>query len=176
MKYVVAGGVIGAAVAFVTLSGCRSIPKGAKPVTNFKKESYLGKWYEIARLDFKHEKNLNNVTANYSLNDDNTIRVLNQGFNYKKNKQEQATGKAKFRGAESVGALKVSFFGPFYSGYNVIAIDDQYQYALVFGKSLKYMWILSRTTNIPDDIKNEYLSIAKSIGYKTENLVWVEHN
>lgn len=176
MKYVITGGVIGATVAFLVLNGCKSIPKGAKPVTNFKKDKYLGKWYEIARLDFKHERNLNNVTADYSLNDDQTIRVVNRGYNYKTRENEQAIGKAKFRGDETVGALKVSFFGPFYSGYNVLAIDENYQYALVAGKNLKYLWILSRTTSIPEDIKDEYLSIAKSIGYNTDDLVWVEHN
>lgn len=72
--------------------------------------------------------------------------------------------------------LKVSFFGPFYSGYNVIALDDEYRYALVAGESLKYMWILSRETTIPDEIKTKYLKLAEEIGYNTSELIWVEHN
>ena len=72
--------------------------------------------------------------------------------------------------------LKVSFFGPFYSGYNVIAIDDEYRYALVAGKSLKYLWILSRETSIPVDIKDKYLKIAEEIGYDTSDLIWVKHD
>lgn len=72
--------------------------------------------------------------------------------------------------------LKVSFFGPFYSGYNVIALDKDYKYALVSGQSLDYLWILSRTTTIPDDVKQQYLKLASDLGYKTENLIWVEHN
>lgn len=72
--------------------------------------------------------------------------------------------------------LKVSFFGPFYSGYNVIAIDESYTYALVAGKSLKYLWILSRKTTIPQDIKDQYLTLAGEIGYNTSDLIWVQHD
>ena len=72
--------------------------------------------------------------------------------------------------------LKVSFFGPFYAGYNVLAIDKDYKYALVTGESLDYLWILSREKSIPAEIKEDYLQKAKDIGYKTEDLIWVEHN
>lgn len=152
-----------------------SIPEGAKAVSPFDSEKYLGKWYEIARIDFKHEKNLNNTTAEYSMKEDGTIKVDNRGFNTKKQEWEQAIGKAKFVKDKNVAMLKVSFFGPFYSGYNVIAIDDDYQYALVAGKNLDYLWILSRTTEIPEDVKNDYLGIASSVGYDTNRLLWVEH-
>lgn len=158
------------------LYSCATIPKGATAVTPFNKEKYLGKWYEIARLDFKFEKNLNNTTAEYSLRKDGKIKVDNNGYNVKTQKWKQAIGKAKFVGDENVAKLKVSFFGPFYSGYNVIAIDAEYKYALIFGKNTDYMWILSHETTIPENIKNDYLKIAKEIGYNTEELIWVEHN
>lgn len=156
-------------------SACVSIPKNVKPVEPFDADKYLGKWYEIARLDMRFERNLNNVTATYSMNDNGTIKVDNQGYDYEKGKWKQAIGKAKFLDKKDKGSLKVSFFGPFYSGYNVIAIDSDYQYALVAGSSEKYLWILSRTTTIPDDVKAEYLEIAQSSGYNTNDLVWVSH-
>ncbi len=164
------------AIMMIGFNSCVSIPKGAVAVKPFDKEKYLGKWYELARLDFKYERNLNNTTAEYSLNDNGTIKVDNKGYNTLKERWEQATGKAKFVGEENVAMLKVSFFGPFYSGYNVIAIDNDYKYALVAGKSLKYLWILSRETNIPDDIKEKYLKIAEGIGYNTDNLLWIKHD
>ena len=157
------------------IGSCSTIPKGVVAVSPFNKEKYLGKWYEIARLDFKYEKNLNNTTAEYSLNDDGSIKVDNKGFNYKKGENKQATGKAKFIGDENTAMLKVSFFGPFYAGYNVIALDEDYKYALVSGDSYKYLWILSRQTSIPDDIKTRYLEIAGNLGYRTSDLIWVEH-
>ncbi|MDT3388723.1 MAG: lipocalin family protein, partial [Bacteroidota bacterium] len=134
------------AIIMIGFSSCASIPEGAVAVKPFDKGKYLGKWYEIARLDFKYERNMNNTTAEYSLNDNGTIKVDNRGYNYKKGKWQQAIGKAKFVGDENLAMLKVSFFGPFYSGYNVIAIDKNYKYALIAGASLKYLWILSRET------------------------------
>ena len=156
------------------VSSCgASIPKNARAVENF---DYLGSWYEIARFDFRFERDMNNVMAQYSLNEKNDVDVLNSGYNYKKEEWVSANGVAKFRGNKNIAALKVSFFGPFYSGYNVIALDDDYKYALVAGKSLDYLWILSREKSIPEDIKEEYLSIAQEIGYDTSKLIWVEHN
>lgn len=166
-------------IIFTSMTGlysCATIPKGAVAVKPFDKEKYLGKWYEIARKDFKFERNLSNTTAEYSLNENGTIKVNNQGYNTIKGEWKQAIGKAKFVGEENTAMLKVSFFGPFYSGYNVLAIDDEYKYALIAGESTKYLWILSREVNIPEEIKNKYLKIAKEIGYNTDDLVWVEHD
>lgn len=166
---------IGFGFLLMGIYSCTTIPDGAVAVTPFNKERYLGKWYEIARLDFKYERDLDNTTAEYSLNDDGTIKVVNQGYNTIKGEWTQATGKAKFAGDENTAMLKVSFFGPFYSGYNVIALDDEYKYALVAGKSLKYLWILSRDITIPDEVRARYLQIAKDIGYNTADLIWVSH-
>lgn len=166
------------AAGFITMicTSCAHIPKGARAVSGFQPDRYLGKWYEIARFDYLFEKNLNNVTATYTNNDHCSIKVLNSGYNYKKEAWKSATGKAKFRHDRSTGALKVSFFGPFYAAYNVIAIDQDYQYALVAGKNLKYLWILSRTPSMPAGIKEQYLAKAAAIGYDTTALIWVEHN
>lgn len=155
---------------------CGTIPKNVVAVKPFYKEKYLGKWYEIARIDFKFEKDLNNTTAEYSLRDDGKIKVENKGFNVKKEEWVQAIGKAKFVDDENIAMLKVSFFGPFYSGYNVIAIDENYKYALVAGKSKKYLWILSRENTIPENIKQEYLRIAENFGYNIDELLWVTHD
>ena len=168
--------ILGVLVLMIIKSCKSSRPDGAVVVKPFDADKYLGKWYEIARKDFKHEKNLNNVTANYSKNADGSIKVVNKGFNYKANEGEEATGKAKFAGAPDEASLKVSFFGPFYSGYNVIAIDPDYQYALVAGESLDYLWLLSRTSTMPEDVKDDYLRCAQAIGYNTSDLVWVEQS
>ena len=154
-------------------TACRvSIPEGAQAVRPFDKDRYLGKWYEIARLDFKYEKGLSKVTATYSLNADGSIRVENRGFNAAKNEWKESIGKAKPVADENEGRLKVSFFGPFYAGYNVIAIDREYRYALVAGNDLRYLWILSRTPDIPAAVKSDYLEQAKALGYRVQDLVW----
>ncbi len=155
---------------------CSTIPKGINAVQPFDKIKYLGKWYEIARLDFKFERNLNNTTAAYSLNTNGTIKVVNKGYNTKTNKWKSATGKAKFVKEDTIAMLKVSFFGPFYAGYNVIAIDPDYKYALVAGSSVKYLWILSREKSIPESVKINYLQIAQQYGFATNELIWVQQD
>jgi apolipoprotein D and lipocalin family protein len=160
----------------LALCSCATIPKGGVAIDRLEKGRYLGKWYEIARYDFAFEKDLKNTTAEYSANANGTIAVKNRGFNYKKNKWEEALGKARFRGADTRGELEVSFFGPFYAAYNIIALDKEYRYALVAGKNLKYLWILSRSRTIPDEVKKSYLDLAVSLGYELSTLVWVEQD
>lgn len=164
------------ALLFLLFNNCASIPKKVKPVENFDINRYLGVWYEIARFDFRFEKNLDNTSAQYSLDENGNVIVLNSGYNFIKKEWKKAEGLAKFRGQKDIAALKVSFFGPFYSGYNVVALDENYQYALVAGKNLDYLWILSREKNIPDDVKADYLQVAKEIGYDTSRLIWVVHD
>ncbi|MGZ3945310.1 MAG: lipocalin family protein [Mucilaginibacter sp.] len=167
-----------AAMLFVMFSffACVSIPKGAVAVHPFQKEKYLGTWYEIARFDFRFEKGLSHVTANYSVNSPGVIRVDNKGYEDANKRWKESIGKAKFVESEDVARLKVSFFGPFYGGYNVIALDDQYRYALVAGNDLNYLWILSREKTIPESVKDDYLAKAKSLGYDTSKLIWTKQD
>lgn len=159
------------------LSSCSvGLPKGATAVQNFDSQKYLGNWYEIARFDFRFEKNLNNVTATYSMKDNGNIKVDNKGYDYVKNKWKESIGEAKFVKNENIGELKVSFFKPIWAGYNVIDVDQDYKYALIAGNNLDYLWILSREKTIPAEYKQRFLAKAKSIGYKTDQLIWVEHD
>lgn len=157
------------------LNSCSvGIPDKATAIKNFDPDKYLGKWYEIARFDYRFEKNMNQVTATYSKNPDGTIKVDNQGYDYVKKEWKQSIGEARFVNSENEARLKVSFFKPFWAGYNVIDLDDDYKYALVAGNNLKYLWLLSREKTIPETIKNRFLKKAEEIGYKTSDLIWVE--
>ncbi|SFU07977.1 apolipoprotein D and lipocalin family protein [Kosakonia arachidis] len=164
----------GVAIA-LTLVACKSPtpPKGVQPVTGFDVSRYLGKWYEVARLENRFERGLEQVTATYGQRRDGAISVLNRGYDLQKQKWRESEGKALFTGSPTTAALKVSFFGPFYGGYNVIALDDDYQYALVSGPNRDYLWILSRTPTIPDAVKQTYLAIAQRLGFQVNKLHWV---
>ena len=135
------------------LIGCTGIPDGTEPVTGFELERYLGEWYEIARLDHSFEEGLDCVTATYSLRDDGGVKVINRGYNLEAQAWDEAEGRAYFIDDESVGRLKVSFFGPFYGGYNVLELDDDYQWALVAGPNRDYLWILARTPTLEGDVE-----------------------
>ena len=159
---------------FIFNSCSVGIPDGATAVKNFDSKKYLGKWYEIARFDFRFEKDMNNVTAEYSMKENGHIKVDNKGYDYVKKEWKQSIGEARFVNSKNEARLKVSFFKPFWAGYNVIALEDDYKHALVVGNNLKYLWILSREKKIPENVKNKFLDKAKEIGYNTSQLIWVE--
>ena len=159
------------------LAGCTSIPEGLQPVSGFEVDRYLGKWYEIARLDHSFERNLSNVTAEYSLRDGGGIDVLNKGYDKRKGKWQEIKGVARFIGEKNVGSLKVSFFGPFWGGYHVIALDrENYGYSMVTGPSRSYLWILSRNEMLDQKIVAELVARAKEWDFDTEKLIYVEHD
>jgi apolipoprotein D and lipocalin family protein len=162
---------------FTLLAGCTSIPEGIKPVTDFSSDNYLGTWYEVARFDHSFERGLENVTATYTRSADGGIDVLNRGFNQTLGEWDEANGKAYFVGEQTVGHLKVSFFGPFYASYIVMAVDKEaYQYSLVTGPSRDYFWILARRPEIAQGELNKLLNFAEQQGYNTNELIWVKHS
>lgn len=151
-------------------------PKGVTPIEGFNADLYLGSWYEIARLDNRFERGLDHVTATYSKRDDGGLKVINRGFNVKKQRWQESIGKAYFTGSPSQAALKVSFFGPFYGGYNVIALDKDYQHALVCGPNRNYLWILSRTPQLDGKVKEELTAKARQAGFDVNKLIWVKQD
>lgn len=151
-------------------------PGGLQVVDGFEVDRYEGSWYEIARLDHRFERGLSRVTANYEVQADNSVRVINRGFNTEEQEWEEAVGKAKFTGEADAGSLKVSFFGPFYGAYNIVALDkENYQWALVTGPSFNYLWILSRQPDLDAAIYQELVTIAADAGFDTDELIVVEH-
>jgi lipocalin len=144
-------------------------------VNEFDLSRYLEQWYEVARYDHSFERGMDNTMAEYILQDDGKVFVLNSGW--KNGKFKIAEGKAKYKDPEGKpGALKVSFFLFFYSEYNVMMVDENYQISLVGSKAEKYLWILSRTP-VPDpDLLQAVLDEAKSRGYDTSKLIWVDQS
>ena len=159
------------------LTGCLGMPDGVRPVEDFDVNRYLGTWYEIARLDHSFERGLINVSAEYSLRDDGGVRVVNRGFSTTDNQWEEANGKAYFVESGETGYLKVSFFGPFYGSYVVFDLDQEdYQYSFVSGPDTSFLWLLSRTRQVPDEVLQRFMDSAKSLGFDTGGLILVEQN
>ena len=159
------------------LTGCVGIPENVKPVDHFNADKYLGKWYEIARLDHSFERGLSNVSASYSLRDEGGIRVINRGYDAHKQQWKEAEGKAYFVNGADQGYLKVSFFGPFYGAYIVFELDhENYQYSLVSGPDKSYLWILSRTPQMNQETQKRLVEKAAALGFDTGKLIFVEHD
>jgi len=159
----------------LAVGGCVAIPTDIEPVQGFELQRYLGRWYEIARLDHSFERGLINVTAEYALAEDGRVRVINRGYRPADDAWETAEGVAAFVEATDVGRLKVSFFGPFYGGYNIIALDKAaYQYALVCGPSRSYLSILAREPQLDPAVVATLVGRARELWFATEDLIMVD--
>lgn len=157
--------------------GCTGLPENVKPVEDFKLEKYLGTWYEIARLDHSFERGLTRVTAEYSLRDDGGVRVLNRGYSAADKAWKETEGKAFFVNRPDQGHLKVSFFGPFYGSYVVLALDrERYQYSLVCGPDKSYLWILARRPQLDRVVLDALMKEAATAGFDTSKLIFVDHD
>ena len=162
--------------AIAALAGCTGIPEGVTAIRGFEVERYLGTWYEIARLDHRFERGLVDVTATYSLRADGGIDVVNRGFRENEGEWDEARGKAYLVEDPDVGRLKVSFFGPFYGGYNIVALDkDDYAWSMVVGPSRSYLWILARSPDIDQSRVDKLIAEARRLGFATDDLIQVPH-
>ena len=162
------------------LTSCMGVPANVKVVEGVDAKQYLGTWYEIARLDHRFERGMENVTANYENQADGSIKVTNKAYDTAKKEWGNIVGKAYFVEAQNadktyVGKLKVSFFGPFYGAYNIIALDKaNYQHVMICGPSKDYLWILARTPELADSTKQALIDQAKTLGFATDKLIFVK--
>ena len=163
--------------ALPVLNACSTQPPaGMTPVSPFQIERYLGKWYEIARLDHSFERGLSDVSATYRLQDDGSVQVVNRGFDGKRNEWREAVGRALFTGDPTRASLKEPFFGPFYGGYNIVELDPNYQYVLIAGNDRDYLWLLSRTPKLDAAVQQRLVNKAKSLGFATDKLIFVKQD
>lgn len=158
------------------LAGCTGVPDGIDPVSELDVDRYKGTWYEIARLDHSFEQGLSNVTADYSLQDDGSIRVINRGYSEEDEKWQEAEGRAVFVDDENNGHLKVSFFGPFYASYVVFRLDEEYRFAYITGYDRDYLWYLSRTPTVDEAALAEFRKAARAKGFDLEELIIVDQS
>ena len=161
-------------VSVLNLSACSTAPPaGVTVVTPFDLGRYQGKWYEIARLDHSFERGLTDVSASYQQQADGSVQVINRGYDSQRGDWKQATGRALFTGDPQRASLKVSFFGPFYGGYHVVALDPQYRWSMGIGPDRDYLWILARNKQLSPEVRAQLLDKAREMGIAVERLIWV---
>jgi apolipoprotein D and lipocalin family protein len=146
-----------------------------KPVTGFDASRYLGTWYEIARLPHHFEKNLKAVSATYTIREDGSIDVLNQGYDSVKKKWKSAQGRACFKQGRDTALLRVTFFWPSYGEYKVILLDkENYAYAVVTSGTYKYLWIFARTPTLEEEALKKLVEFARKSGFEVSQIVFVD--
>ena len=155
--------------------GKLGIPEGMTVVKGFDINRFTGTWYEIARLDHGFEKGMSHVSAEYSMNADGSLKVINKGFDTKSRAWQASEAKAGFIESPDVGRLKVSFFGPFYGSYNIIDLDEKnYSYAMITGPSTRFFWILSRGKTLDNEVMQRMVKKAIDLGFKLDKLIYVD--
>lgn len=137
---------------------------------NFDINQYLGKWYEIARIKNNFQPDMKQVTAQYNLIRDNYIEIINSGLIG--NKPFQIIGRAVPTDKDKT--LKIHFEPDVYSYYNILFVDDNYQYALVSGNSKDYLWILSRTPELDKNITDKLIDIAKENDFNVNDILFTK--
>lgn len=155
------------------LAGCTS-HKAAQPldhtVPSVDLERYMGKWYEIASFPNRFQKDCFCSAAEYTLKD-GYVEVRNS---CRKDSPsgvfDVAVGKAYVVPGSGSAKLKVQFQWPFKGDYWIIALDENYRYAMVGHPKRKYLWILSRTKQMDDTILERLKAIARSKGYDVSRL------
>lgn len=155
------------------------------PVAQLDLNRYSGTWYEIASYPQWFQKGCHCTRAQYELNADSTVRVLNTcNRDSVGGKYSEAEGTARVvRAARDDGSfsrLKVYFFLPwlrlFGGDYWVIGLADDYSWAVVGDPSRKYLWILSRTPDLAVEAREQVMTVIANQGYTTEPLQWTVQN
>lgn len=149
----------------------------SRTVGEFDVNKYMGQWYEVARLNHPMERGLIGVTATYSLLDNGQVRVFNKGYDVNKNyKEKSIEGHAKLDEDGVEGKFRVTFYMLLTADYYILELDrDSYSYALIGNGTPDYLWIMSRTPQLPHSIINHLLECAMRRGYNVSDLIYVDH-
>jgi apolipoprotein D and lipocalin family protein len=180
-KAILAGGMLGATILMAASAlvsrrgpvGNKSVPEPAKPVAL---EPYMGRWYEQFRYEAWFERDLDAVTADYRLNEDGTVTVLNRGRKGGRGGRiKQSTGKAKIADKVTNAKLRVAFVIPFYGDYWVLDHGDDYEWSIVGEPSGRYLWMLTREANPNPELLEQLKTRAQEMGYDLSTLRTTKH-
>lgn len=132
---------------------------------------YVGTWYEIANFPQRFQEGCTGTTANYTLKEDGEIRVLNRCRKGSlQGEEDSAEGRARVTDPATNAKLEVTFFWPFWGAYWIIDLDPDYQFAVVGHPGRDYLWILSRTPTMEEDVYAGILERLRAKNYQLEKL------
>ncbi|WP_310632070.1 lipocalin family protein [Paraburkholderia sp.] len=153
--------------------GNRAVPEPARPVDL---TQYMGRWYEQLRYEASFEKDMDEVTADYSLNPDGSVKVVNRGRRAGAKAFSESVGKAKVADPATNAKLKVSFFGPFYGNYWILDHADNYDWSIVGEPSGRYLWVLTRAARPSPDVLDRLRKRVEALGYDASLIRVTRHD
>lgn len=159
-------------------SGCPTNPPTTVSFVDI--DRYLGLWYQIAAYEEFFNKDLVGVTAEYSKNDDGTIRVFNRGLKGSLDGPENTiVGTATVEDTETNAKLAVQFDFPlgrlFKGQYWIVDLDEEdYTYAVVSDSFRGSLFILCRTPQMDQDVYDGIIARLEGNGFDTSALIPTE--
>ncbi len=144
-----------------------------EPIADFDVERFVGDWYEIARMERGIGKPLTRSRVEYESRDDGSLHITSRGFHTGTNRWVESTGIARFVGSPNFGAMKASFFGPFFEGYHIVAIDPEYRWAMIMGDTTESFKLLSRTPVMDGVTADRLVHQAELMGVHADRIHWV---
>lgn len=173
-KYLSSSGIVSILLMQAFLSGCSS-SRELPVVAEVDLEKYSGNWYDITHLPQRFQAGCKCVTAEYSP-EKNHVRVINTCVNEDTDESRNVEGKAFPVKGSNNARLKVQFFWPFKGDYYIIALEDDYSMAMVGAPNRKYLWILSRNKNPDPEKMEQYINLAKDLGFATDQLEYTDQS
>ena len=163
-------------ISVIFVSSCVEVPEGITPVSGFKLDKYMGKWYEIARLDHRYERHFNRVSVEYSLNNNGDVLIKKKGYMPMHTEWREKEGKATLAGDTDQGFLKVSYIFALWEPYVIFKLDPDYEWAYVCGKDRTSLWLLARTPEVNSEIREDFIEEASRLNFDTSQLNFVHQS
>jgi apolipoprotein D and lipocalin family protein len=148
-----------------------SVPTPVQSVAMVDQSRFMGRWYQIARLPNRFQKGCSESYTDFSPRDDGQIDIINSCRNEKDGSLRKTKGEAWVADPANNGRLKVSFLWPLRSDYWIIGLGQEYQYSIVASPNRKYLWILSRTAAMNDDLYASIMMDVERQGFATKNIL-----
>jgi apolipoprotein D and lipocalin family protein len=169
--------IVGMALVLATSAAVQAEPAPLQTVPSVHVPRYMGTWHEIAKYpNWFQRKCASSTQANYTLQTDGRVQVLNRCKN-DKGEWTEALGAARQIGEPTSPRLKVRFapewlsFIPLVWGdYWIIDLDADYQWVVVSEPRREYLWILSRTPQMPPVTYQALLAKLKTRGFELDRI------
>ena len=155
--------------------GCinTKLPSNLQNPQNFQIEKFTGLWYEIAKIKSPLEPSLKNTTYEYFVDKNGTINLMKNAKFTSNDKDFNQMHELKRVNLNNTALMKIESF-PKDRLHNIVKVDNEYKYALIFGGDTGELYMLSRTKSMPEPIKAIYQNHAKNMGFDTSKIVWTE--
>ncbi|MEO6004304.1 MAG: lipocalin family protein [Opitutus sp.] len=149
-------------------------PSALHSVSHVDIDRYMGRWHVISHVPYFLENGKVATSDIYGRRADGKLDAI---FAFRKKSltapEQTWKGVAEITDTTTNAEWKVQFLWPFSATYRVLELDPDYQWAVVSNGNGKLLWVLARSTSMPDPLYDDILRRISAQGLKSGNLVKV---